>query len=127
MASRRERDESGAETGPLAGSRDDESGGGGAEARPILRASTAPAPGDGGVGMALDEIGGSRCACETTGIGAELGWKSMSVYHGERSEPLVRLDEKATALLAQVGATHVILSLSHTETAAMAVAAIVRA
>jgi holo-[acyl-carrier protein] synthase len=51
----------------------------------------------------------------------------MSVYHGERSEPLVRLDEKATALLAQVGATHVILSLSHTETAAMAVAALVRA
>ena len=63
----------------------------------------------------------------TTGIGAELGWKSMSVYHGERSEPLVRLDEKATALLAQVGATHVLVSLSHTETAAMAVAALVRA
>jgi len=63
----------------------------------------------------------------TTGIGAELGWKSMSIYHGERSEPLVRLDEKATALLAQVGATHVLVSLSHTETAAMAVAALVRA
>ena len=63
----------------------------------------------------------------TTGIGAELGWKSMSVYRGERSEPRVRLDEKATALLAQVGATHVLLSLSHTETAAMAVAALVRA
>ncbi len=63
----------------------------------------------------------------TTGIGAELGWKSMSVYHGERSEPLVRLDEKGAALLAQVGATHVLISLSHTETAAMAVAALVRA
>ena len=63
----------------------------------------------------------------TTGIGAELGWKSMSVYHGERSEPLVRLDEKGAALLAQVGATHVMISLSHTETAAMAVAALVRA
>jgi len=63
----------------------------------------------------------------TTGIGAELGWKSLSIYHGERSEPLVRLDEKATALLAQVGATHVLVSLSHTETAAMAVAALVRA
>ncbi len=63
----------------------------------------------------------------TTGIGAELGWKSMSVYHGERSEPLVRLDEKGTALLAHVGATHVLISLSHTETAAMAVAALVRA
>jgi len=63
----------------------------------------------------------------TTGIGAELGWKSMSIYHGERSEPLVRLDEKGAALLAAAGANHVYVSLSHTETAAMAVAAIVRA
>ena len=63
----------------------------------------------------------------TTGIGAELGWKSISVYHGERHEPLVRLDEKGAALLAQVGGTHVLLTLSHTDTAAMAVAAIVKA
>lgn len=61
----------------------------------------------------------------TTGIGAELGWKSMSIYHGVRAEPLVRLDEKGAALLAQVGATHVLVSLSHTNTAAMAVAALV--
>lgn len=63
----------------------------------------------------------------TTGIGAELGWKSVSVYHGERHEPLVRLDEKGEGLLAQVGGTHVLLTLSHTDTAAMAVAAIVKA
>lgn len=63
----------------------------------------------------------------TTGIGAELGWKSISVYHGERKEPLVRLDEKGLALLAQVGATNVLLTLSHTETAAMAVAALIKA
>ena len=63
----------------------------------------------------------------TTGIGAELGWRSISIYHGSRNEPLVRLDEKGQALLAQVGATHVLLTLSHTETHAMAVAAIVRA
>ena len=63
----------------------------------------------------------------TTGIGAELGWKSVSVYHGERHEPLVRFDEKGAALLAQVGGTHVLLTLSHTDTAAMAVAAIVKA
>lgn len=62
----------------------------------------------------------------TTGIGAELGWKSVSVYHGERHEPLVRLDEMGTALLDQVGGTHVLLTLSHTDTAAMAVAAIVK-
>lgn len=63
----------------------------------------------------------------TTGIGAELGWKSVSIFHGERKEPLVRLDEKGRALLAQVGATHVLITLSHTDTAAMAVAALVKA
>lgn len=63
----------------------------------------------------------------STGIGAELGWKSVSVYHGERKEPLVRLDEKGQALLAHVGATHIHLTLSHTSTAAMAVAALVKA
>ncbi len=64
--------------------------------------------------------------CFTTGIGAELGWKSVSVYHGSRHEPLVRLDEKGAALLAHVGATNVLLTLSHTETHALAVAALVR-
>lgn len=62
----------------------------------------------------------------TTGIGAELGWRSISIYHGSRNEPLVRLDEKGQALLAQAGATHVFVSLSHTALVAMAVAALVR-
>lgn len=62
----------------------------------------------------------------TTGIGAELGWKSVSVYHGERQQPLVRLDEKGAALLTQVGGTGIVLTLSHTDLAAFAVAAIVR-
>lgn len=62
----------------------------------------------------------------TTGIGAELGWRSVSVYHGARSQPLVRLDEKGQALLRDAGATHVLLTLSHTDTVAMAVAALVR-
>jgi holo-[acyl-carrier protein] synthase len=65
--------------------------------------------------------------CFTTGIGAELGWKSTSIYHGARKEPLVRLDAKGQELLRQVGATHVLVTLSHTETVAMAVAALVRA
>jgi holo-[acyl-carrier protein] synthase len=62
----------------------------------------------------------------TTGIGSHLDWTSISIYHGSRNEPLVRLDEKARALLEQVGATNVLVSLSHTETHAMAVAALVR-
>ena len=65
--------------------------------------------------------------CFTTGIGAEMGWKTASVYHGERHEPLVRLDEQGLALLRRVGGTHVLLTLSHTNTVAMAVAALVRA
>jgi holo-[acyl-carrier protein] synthase len=64
--------------------------------------------------------------CFTTGIGEHLDWTSVSVYHGTRKEPLVRLDAKASALLAEVGATHVWLTLSHTETHAMAVAALVK-
>jgi holo-[acyl-carrier protein] synthase len=64
--------------------------------------------------------------CFTTGIGAELGWRSISIYHGPRHEPLVRLDEKAVALLQAVGGTDVVVSLSHSDTVAMAVAAIVR-
>lgn len=62
----------------------------------------------------------------TTGIGAELEWTSISVVHGERSEPLVQLDAKGAALLRAVGGTGVLISLSHTETHAMAVAALVR-
>jgi holo-[acyl-carrier protein] synthase len=64
--------------------------------------------------------------CFTTGIGSELGWKSVSVYHGPRHQPLVRLDSQGETLLAHVGATQILLSLSHTENYAMAVAALVR-
>ncbi len=64
--------------------------------------------------------------CFTTGIGEHLEWTSVSVYHGIRHEPLARLDAKAQALLSQVGATHVMLTLSHTDSHAMAVAALVK-
>lgn len=63
----------------------------------------------------------------TTGIGSHLDWTSVSVYHGARLEPLVRLDDKASALLRELGGTGVMLTLSHTETHAMAVAALIRA
>ena len=64
--------------------------------------------------------------CFTTGIGAELGWRSVSVYHGPRNQPLVRLDEKGLILLKEAGASEILLTLSHTETVAMAVAALIR-
>jgi holo-[acyl-carrier protein] synthase len=62
----------------------------------------------------------------TTGIGAELGWQSVSVYHGARHEPLARLDAAGEALLRRAGATRILLTLSHTDTAALAVAALIR-
>ena len=65
--------------------------------------------------------------CFTTGIGAELGWKSVSIYHGERAEPLVRLDERGLELLRRVGGTSVQVTLSHTETTAIAVAVVLGA
>ena len=64
--------------------------------------------------------------CFTTGIGEHLDWTSISVYHGSRKEPLVRLDAKGAALLQEVGATGVWLTLSHIDTHAMAVAALVK-
>jgi len=64
--------------------------------------------------------------CFTTGIGAELAWKSIEVRHGERGEPVVVLDEQGQALLKQTGASSVLISLSHTETMAMAVAALLK-
>ncbi len=62
----------------------------------------------------------------STGIGPHLSWKSVSVYHGERMDPRVRLDAKGEALLREAGATHVLLTLAHTDGQAMAVAALVR-
>jgi holo-[acyl-carrier protein] synthase len=61
-----------------------------------------------------------------TGIGAELGWKSIEVIHDEHGAPRVKLDAQGEALLAARGAVGVLLTLSHTETTAMAVAALVR-
>lgn len=64
--------------------------------------------------------------CFTTGIGKRFAWKTASITHGERMEPLVRLDQAGEALLREVGANRVLVSLSHTQTVAMAVAALVR-
>jgi holo-[acyl-carrier protein] synthase len=63
----------------------------------------------------------------TTGIGEAFGWRSAGVRHGERHEPLVELDQQGRALLEAWGGTDILLSLSHGDTVAMAVAAIVRA
>jgi holo-[acyl-carrier protein] synthase len=60
----------------------------------------------------------------TVGIGEHLGWKSMSITNGERNQPIVQLDENAQSLLKKLGGQHVHISLSHTDTTAMAFAVV---
>ena len=62
----------------------------------------------------------------TTGIGAELGWRSIEVIKGVREEPLIRLDEKGKLLLDEVGGHDVFITLSHTENYGHAVALLIR-
>ena len=62
----------------------------------------------------------------TTGIGRHLRWTSISIYKGARDQPLVRLDERGLDLLKEVGATDVLVTLSHTRIYANAVAVLVR-
>jgi holo-[acyl-carrier-protein] synthase len=63
--------------------------------------------------------------CFTTGIGESLGWKSIEVVKGEREQPIIQLDEQGLALLKQVGANDVLVSLAHTENYGLAYAVIV--
>ena len=57
-----------------------------------------------------------------TGIGAQLGWKDMEVARKESGEPFVILHEGGQRLLSQRGARQVLISLSHTQQHAAAVA-----
>ena len=57
-----------------------------------------------------------------TGIGAVLGWQDMEVGRKESGEPFVILHEKGQALLAARGARAVLISLTHTQNYAAAVA-----
>lgn len=61
-----------------------------------------------------------------TGLGPDLQLTSVAVLHGPLEEPLVVLDDKATALLARQGGTRVLVSLTHTDDLAQAFAVIVR-
>jgi holo-[acyl-carrier protein] synthase len=63
--------------------------------------------------------------CFTTGIGKELGWKSIEVIKGKRQEPIVALDEGGQRLLKELGGKEVLISLSHTSIYGMAVALLV--
>jgi holo-[acyl-carrier protein] synthase len=57
-----------------------------------------------------------------TGIGAQLGWQDMEVGRKASGEPFVILHERGQALLKARGGHRVLLSLSHTQQHATAVA-----
>jgi holo-[acyl-carrier protein] synthase len=57
-----------------------------------------------------------------TGIGAQLGWQDMEVGRKESGEPFVILHEGGKKLLQERNARVVLISLSHTQEHAAAVA-----
>lgn len=57
-----------------------------------------------------------------TGIGAELGWHDMEVANRPSGQPYVILHEKGRTAMEQRGAGQIHLTLSHTQTHAVAVA-----
>jgi holo-[acyl-carrier protein] synthase len=57
-----------------------------------------------------------------TGIGAQLGWLDMEVGRRESGEPFVILHGQGRVLLERRGGSSVLLSLSHTQEHATAIA-----
>jgi holo-[acyl-carrier protein] synthase len=57
-----------------------------------------------------------------TGIGAQLGWQDMEVCRKESGEPFVILHGKGKKLFEERGAKNLLISLSHTQIYATAVA-----
>jgi holo-[acyl-carrier protein] synthase len=57
-----------------------------------------------------------------TGIGAQLGWQDVEVARKESGEPFVILHGQGQKLLQERGARHVLISLSHTQGHAAAMA-----
>ena len=57
-----------------------------------------------------------------TGIGAQLGWQDMEICRKESGEPYVVLHGGGEKLLKERGARMVLISLSHTQAHAAAVA-----
>jgi holo-[acyl-carrier protein] synthase len=57
-----------------------------------------------------------------TGIGAQLGWRDMEIGRKESGEPFVILHERGQKLLEARGGRRMLISLTHTQTYASAVA-----
>lgn len=57
-----------------------------------------------------------------TGIGAQLGWQDMEIGRKESGEPFVILHDEGQKLLAARGGQRILISLSHTQNYATAMA-----
>ena len=57
-----------------------------------------------------------------TGIGAQLGWQNMEIGRKESGEPFVILHDEGQKLLAARGGQRILISLSHTQNYATAMA-----
>lgn len=60
-----------------------------------------------------------------TGMGKEFGWLDSEVVHGDAGEPFIKLSEAGQELLEKVGASKVLISLTHLSTVASAVVILV--
>ncbi len=61
-----------------------------------------------------------------TGIARGFGWKTFSITHNEHGAPLAVLDDAGKKLLAEHGATDLLVSLSHTTSLAQAIVLLVK-
>lgn len=61
----------------------------------------------------------------TTGIGERFNWTSIGVVVGERGQPEIELDDKGARFMESLGGIRVAISLSHTETTAIAFAVLI--
>jgi len=61
-----------------------------------------------------------------TGIARGFGWKTFSVTHDEHGAPVAVLDEAGKKLLAERGASGLLVSLSHTTSLGHAVVLLVK-
>lgn len=61
----------------------------------------------------------------STGIGDPFSWTSIGVVVGERGQPEIELDAKCVLFMESLGGARVAISLSHTETTAIAFAALI--
>ncbi len=61
-----------------------------------------------------------------TGVARGFGWKTFSVAHNEHGAPLAVLDDAGQKLLAERGATGLLVSLSHTANLGHAIVLLVK-